>query len=48
MNTQLHLARGIVDGRVHSDQDPVLLRTLELARKQSRRDRRRKRRLRSR
>jgi hypothetical protein len=48
MNTQLHLARGIVDGRTHSDQDPVLMRTLELARKQSRRDRRGKRRLRSR
>ena len=48
MNTQLHLARGIVDGRIHSDQDPVLMRTLELARKQSRRDRRGKRRLRSR
>jgi len=48
MNTQLHLARGIVDGRIHSDQDPVLMRTLQLARKQSRRDRRGKRRLRSR
>ena len=40
MNTQLHLARGIVDGRAHTDRDPVLLRTLEIARKQSRRDRR--------
>ena len=40
MNTQLHLARGIVEGRAHTDRDPVLLRTLELARKQSRRDRR--------
>ena len=48
MNTQLHLARGIVDGRAHSDRDPVLLRTLEIARKQSRRDRRKQRRLRSR
>jgi hypothetical protein len=48
MNTQLHLARGIVHGRTHTDQDPVLLRTLELARKQSRRDRRVRRRLRSR
>jgi len=46
MNTQLHLARGIVDGRAHSDRDPVLLRTLEIARKQSRRDRREQRRLR--
>lgn len=40
MNTQLHLARGIVDGRTHSDQDPVLMRSLEIARKQSRRVRR--------
>jgi hypothetical protein len=40
MNTQLHLARGIVDGRAHTDRNPVLLRTLEIARKQSRRDRR--------
>ena len=48
MNTQLHLARGIVEGRAHTDRDPVLLRTLELARKQSRRDRREKRRLRNR
>ena len=46
MNTQLHLARGIVHGRTHTDQDPVLLRTLELARKQSRQDRRGRRRLR--
>jgi hypothetical protein len=44
MSTQLHLARGIVDGRVHTDRDPVLLRTLELARKQSRRHRRDRRR----
>ena len=40
MNTELHLARGIVHGRAHTDRDPVLLRTLELARKQSRRARR--------
>jgi hypothetical protein len=40
MNTQLYLARGIVDGRLHTGRDPVLLRTLELARKESRRDRR--------
>jgi hypothetical protein len=46
MITQLYLARGIVDGRAHTDQDPVLLRTLELARKQSRRHRRERRRLR--
>jgi hypothetical protein len=46
MNTQLHLARGIVDGRAHTDRDPVLLRNVELARKQSRRHRRGKLRLR--
>ena len=40
MNTQLHLARGIVDGRAHTDRDPVLLRTLELDCKQARRTRR--------
>jgi len=31
MNTQLHVARGIVAGRVHSAQDPALLRNVELA-----------------
>lgn len=40
MNTQLHLAYGIVEGRAWSDQDRALLRSVELARKQSRRDRR--------
>jgi hypothetical protein len=40
MHTQLHLTHGIVDRRARTDRDPVLLRTLELARKQSRRDRR--------
>ena len=40
MNTQLHLAFGIVDGRVHPDQDPALLRTVELARESERRARR--------
>lgn len=40
MNTQLHLARGIVDGRTHPDRDHVQLRTLELAREQARRARR--------
>lgn len=40
MITQLHLARGIVDGRIHSDQDPALLRSVELARQQERRVRR--------
>lgn len=40
MNTQLHLARGIVDGRAWSDRDPALLRTVELALEQERRARR--------
>lgn len=37
MTTQLYLARGIVDGRVHTDQDPALVRTVELARRAERR-----------
>ena len=41
MTTQLYLARGIVEGRVHTDQDVALLRTVELARKNERRARRR-------
>ena len=40
MTTQLHLARGIVDGRIHTDQDLALLRTVELAREDERRPRR--------
>ncbi len=40
MSTQLHLARGIVEGRAHSGQDLALLRTVELARQQERRTRR--------
>ena len=40
MNTQLHLALGIVEGRIHTDQDPALQRTVELARAQERRARR--------
>lgn len=32
MSTQLHLANGIVNGRVHSFEDQALLRTVELAR----------------
>ena len=48
MNMQLHLDYGIVHGRAHTDQDPVLQRDLELARQQSRRDRRGRRRLKSR
>jgi hypothetical protein len=39
MTTQLHLANVIVAGRTHTDQDPALLRTVELAREQERRER---------
>ncbi len=38
MTTQLYLARGIVEGRVHTDQDHALVRSVELARHQKRRD----------
>ena len=41
MTTQLYLARGIVEGRVHTDQDVALLRTVELALQDERRGRRR-------
>lgn len=44
MTTQLYLARGIVAGRVHTEQDPALLRTVELARQDERRARRAQRR----
>ena len=44
MTTQLYLARGIVKGRVHTDQDAALLRTVELALQAERRSRRRVRR----
>jgi hypothetical protein len=44
MNTQLHLAYGIVDGRAYSDQEPALLRNVELARQDERRSRRSQRR----
>ncbi|MCD4526844.1 hypothetical protein [Nocardioides sp. cx-173] len=40
MIMQLHLARGVVNGRVHSDQDPVQLRDVELASREARRVRR--------
>ena len=40
MTTQLYLARGIVKGRVHTDQDVALLRTVELAQQEERRSRR--------
>ena len=38
MTTQLYLARGIVEGRVHTDQDLALVRTVELARRTQRRN----------
>ena len=41
MTTQLQLARGIVAGRIHQTQDPALLRTVELARQDETRNRRR-------
>jgi hypothetical protein len=37
MTTQLYLARGIVEGRVHTDQDHALVRSVELARHHKRR-----------
>jgi hypothetical protein len=40
MSTQLYLARGIVEGRVHTDQDVALLRTVKLALQDERRSRR--------
>ena len=40
MNTQLHLARGIVNGRVHADRDHALLRNVELAMLEDRAERR--------
>jgi hypothetical protein len=40
MNTQLHLAYGIVRGRAYSDQDQALLRDVELARRSQRKARR--------
>ncbi|HQR28495.1 MAG TPA: hypothetical protein PLP61_15740 [Nocardioides sp.] len=43
MNTQLHLAYGIVAGRAWSAEDRALLRSVELARKESRRNRRERR-----
>ena len=40
MNTQLHLALGIMEGRAWSDQDQAILRDVELARQSARRERR--------
>jgi hypothetical protein len=44
MTTQLYLARGIVEGRVHTDQDHAVVRSVELARHQKRRTARSRRR----
>lgn len=44
MNTQLHLALGIIEGRAWSDQDQAMLRDVELARQTERRSRRTRRR----
>ena len=40
MTAQLYLALGIVAGMIHSDQDPVLVRSAEIARREARRRRR--------
>lgn len=40
MTTELHLARGIVQGRVHADQEHALLRDVELALREARKQRR--------
>lgn len=40
MTTELHLARGIVRGRVHANQEHALLRNVELALREARRQRR--------
>ena len=46
MTSQLYLARGIAAGMIHSDQDPVLVRSAEIARLEARRSRRARRRTR--
>ena len=40
MTSQLYLARGIAAGMIHSDQDPALVRSAEIAREEARRERR--------
>ncbi len=45
MTSELFLARGIAAGMIHSDQDPALVRSAEIALLESRRARRGKRRL---
>ena len=44
MTTELHLARGLVEGRIHTEQDLALLRNVELALETARQDERRARR----
>lgn len=44
MSTQLYLARGIVEGRAHTDQDRATVRSVELVRQQQRRTARARRR----
>jgi hypothetical protein len=40
MTLQLYLARGIAAGMTHSDQDPALVRSAEIALREERRTRR--------
>ena len=40
MTSQLYLARGIAAGMIHSDQDPALVRSVQIAREEARRERR--------
>jgi hypothetical protein len=40
MTSQLYLALGIAAGMIHSDQDPALVRSAEIARREERRARR--------
>jgi hypothetical protein len=40
MSLQVYLARAIAEGMIHSDQDPALVRSVEIARLESRRARR--------
>ena len=40
MTSQLYLARGIAAGMMHSDQDPAVVRSAEIALREERRGRR--------
>ena len=40
MTSQLYLARGIAAGMIHSDQDPAVVRSAEIALREERRVRR--------